>query len=186
MTAPVGTWENADGLKVKFGQYWANAANFTNITRSVNTLGSVRQLEFDFDLTRVTAGTPSYTTDLNNDGTVDGFSDGDVYLPPNAAVKDVMVVTKVGAAGGTSFTLGTYQQNGTAISANSLITATEGVIANITSAGQKLYGAGALTSNTAGTAGVGTGQAFIALNVTGTFTAGTGRVIITYIDPNAG
>lgn len=177
-------WTNADGLHVPFGNYYANRANFVNRPWQLLTYGSIKQLEVDVDLTTIPTGTTWATADANNDGTSDSFQEGDPYLPANCSVIRATFVATIGATGGTSFTVGTYSRAGVIISATSLITATEGVIANIAAAGQRVYGAGALTSATAGTSGVGTTNAFIGVSTTGTFTAGTGRLIIEYINPN--
>lgn len=176
-------WQNNDGLGVKFGNYSTDPVNFVNRARHINRRGLVKEIVYDYDLTRVPTGTVAYTEDLNNDGTRDGFSTGDIYLPANSSVLRVTLIVRTAAAGGTSITLGTYGLTGTAISANSLITATEGVLANLDTVGARTYGAGALVAATAETPGVGTADAYIALAATGTFTAGTGRILIEYIDP---
>lgn len=176
-------FQNKDGLGVKFGNYASDPVNFVNRSRSVDTSGVIKQLVYDYDLTRITGGTVAYTEDLNNDGTRDGFSTGDVYLPANASVLRTTLYVKTAAAGGTSITMGTYALTGAAIAATGLITATEGVLANLDLVGARTYGAGALNGVAVETAGVGTADAYIALGATGTFTAGTGRIVIEYIDP---
>lgn len=177
-------WQNADGLQVPFGSYWNDPTNFVNKARVSSTLGHVKQLVVDVDLTRIAAGTVSYSADLNNDGTADGFHDGDVRLPANASVLRATYIAKTAAAGGTSITVGTYKKDGTAIAATGLVTATEGVIANFNAAGKRTYGAGSLVAASAGTAGVGTSNAYVGIATVGTFTAGTGVLVIEYIDPN--
>ena len=176
-------WTNADGLGVKFGDYVKDPVNFVNRSRSLYTDGAVKELVYDYDLTRIPTGTVAYTSDLNNDGTRDGFNIGDVYLPAYASVLQVILYVKTAAAGGTSITMGTYGRTGTAIAATGLITATEGVIANLDTIGARTYGNGALVAVTAETASVGANDAYIALAATGTFTAGTGRIVIRYVDP---
>lgn len=178
-------WQNADGLTVKFAGYFRDPANATNKVHDLKVAGAIKQLEIDFDLSRIPTGTVSYTTDLNNDGTKDGFNLGDAYLPANASVLRATIVSQDAAAGGTSFTVGTYTIAGAAISATGLVTATEGVLANVNAAGKRTFGAGALVAAAAGTAGVGTADAFIGISTTGTFTSGRGRLIIEYIDPLA-
>lgn len=178
-------WQNADGLTVKYAGYFRDPANSINKVHDLNVNGALKQLEIDYDLTRIPTGTVSYTTDLNNDGTKDGFNLGDGYLPANSSVLEVILVASEAAAGGTSFTVGTYTIAGAAIAATGLVTATEGVLANINAAGKRVYGNGALVQLTAGTAGVGSVDAFIGISTTGTFTAGRGRMIIRYIDPTA-
>lgn len=179
MTKP---WQNADGLQVPFGSYWSDPTNFVNKARAVPLVGYKKQIVLDVDLTRIPTTTTSFSADLNNDGTADGFHDGDIRLPANASVTSVTYVTRIAAAGGTSFTVGTYKKDGTAIGATSLLTATEGVLANVNAAGKRVLGAGSLVSATAGTAGVGTANAYIGVTTSGTFTAGTGVLIIDYVD----
>lgn len=178
-------WQNADGLTVKFAGYFRDPANATNKVHDLKVAGAIKQLEIDFDLSRIPTGTVSYTTDLNNDGTKDGFNLGDAYLPANASVLRATIVSQDAAAGGTSFTVGTYTIAGAAIAATGLVTATEGVLANVNAAGKRTFGAGALVAAAAGTAGVGTADAFIGIATTGTFTSGRGRLIVEYIDPLA-
>lgn len=177
-------WQNADGLAQAFGNFWSDPKNFTNRPRAVNKLGAIKELWFDYDLARAPAGT-QYPADLNNDGTNDGFTTGDVYLPAYSSVLRVTLVVTEAAAGGTSITLGTYGLTGSAVSATSLITATEGVIANLDTVGARTYGAGALVSTSVETASVGAADAYIAIVTAGTFTAGKGRIVIEYIDPLA-
>ena len=174
-------WTNADGLQVKFANYWNDKTNFVNRPRAIEMDGMVKQLVIDYDLV-VPAGV-QYTADLNNDGTIDGFDLSDTYLPAFASVLRTVVYVTEAAAGGTSITLGTFQRSGTAISANSLITATEGVLANLDTVGARTYGAGALNASAVETASVGANDAYVGLTVTGTFTAGKGKIIIEYIDP---
>lgn len=181
MAAP---WQNADGLTVKFANYYNDPVNFVNRARGVSTMGFIKQAIYEYDLTRIPTGTVAYTSDLaSNDGTRDGFNTGDWYLPANSSVLRATLVVRTAAAGGTSITMGTYGLTGSAIVATGLITATEGVLANLDTVGARVYGAGALVAATAETGGVGTADAYIAMAVTGTFTAGTGVVVIEYIDP---
>lgn len=185
-SASSGAWQNPDGLMVKFPSYYKTPANFVNKPRALPSKGGlVKEIVIDYDLTKLGADGVSYTTDLNNDGVVDGFNTGDCYLPANASVLRVTLVAGVAAAGGTSITLGTFGLTGTAIDADGLITATEGVVANMNTVGGRTYGAGAYVAATADTPGVGTADAYIALTAAGTFTAGTGRILIEYIDPLA-
>ena len=181
MSAP---WTNPDGLQVKFGNYYREAGNFVNVPRALPSKGGlVKEIVIDYDLAELGANGVSYTSDLNNDGTRDGFNTGDCCLPANASVLRVVVVASVAAAGGTSIALGTFGLTGTAIDADGLVTATEGVVANLNTVGGRTYGAGAYVATSVDTAGVGTADAYLALTAVGTFTAGTGRILIEYIDP---
>lgn len=178
-------WQNSDGLTVRFPIDFISNPRAVNRVTALNTRGAIKELEIDVDLTKIPTGTVSYTSDLNNDGTLDGFNTGDTYLPADSSVLRITWIAKDAAAGGTSFTVGTYALTGAAIDADGLITATEGVLANTNAAGKRIYGAGAYVATTAGTPGVGTADAYIGVSTTGTFTAGTARLIIEYIDPVA-
>lgn len=181
MSAP---WTNPDGLQVKFANYYREPGNFVNVPRALPSKGGlIKEIVIDYDLAELGANGVSYTSDLNNDGTRDGFNTGDCYLPANASVLRVIVVASVAAAGGTSITLGTFGLTGSAIDADGLITATEGVVANLNTVGGRTYGNGAYVATSADTPGIGSADGYLALTASGTFTAGTGRILIEYIDP---
>jgi hypothetical protein len=181
MSAP---WTNPDGLQVKFGNYYREAGNFVNVARALPSKGGlVKEIVIDYDLAELGANGVSYTSDLNNDGTRDGFNTGDCCLPANASVLRVLSVTSVAAAGGTSIALGTFALDGTAIDADGLITATEGVVANQNLVGGRTYGAGAYVATSVDTPGIGTADGYLAITAVGTYTAGKGRILIEYIDP---
>lgn len=174
-------WQNADGLLVKDAQYFKDPRFRRNKPTGLNTAGAKNQIEVDFDLTLIPDGTVSFSSDLNNDGTLDGFNLGDVYIPANGSVLQVLLVMTEAAAGGTSIKVGTFTQAGAAIDDDGLVTTTEGVTANMNAIGKRVYGNGAHVATTAGTAGVGTADAYIAITAAGTFTAGKGRLIIEYV-----
>jgi hypothetical protein len=181
MSAP---WTNPDGLQVKFGNYYREASNFVNVPRALPSKGGlVKEIVIDYDLARLGADGVSYTADLNNDGTLDGFHTGDCALPAYASVLRVTVVAKTAAAGGTSVALGTFALTGAAIDADGLVTATEGVVANLNTVGGRTYGAGAYVATSVDTPSIGAADGYLALTAAGTFTAGTGRILIEYIDP---
>jgi len=176
-------WQNADGLGVKFGSYVKDPSNYTNKWRAISTLSPIQVAECFFDLTKIATGTVSYPADLNNDGTNDGFTEGDFNFPAYSSILRVTLIVDEAGAGGTSFTVGTYGKTGSAIAATALITATEGVLANIDTLGARTFGAGALVSTSVETASVGSAAAFPAIAATGTFTAGKGRIFVEYIPP---
>lgn len=174
-------WTNADGLQVRFGSDWASAALRKNRIGSLNSYGATKELQMDFDLSAIAAGTTSFSADLNNDGTLDGFYAGDVHIPANASITEAYLVFGEAAAGGTSITVGLYQEDGTAIDADGLVTATEGVIANMTK-GDRIVGAGALIADASGDAGIGANAGFVGISTVGTFTAGRGKLVIRYVN----
>ena len=184
-SASSGAWQNPDGLMVKFPSYYKTPANFVNRLRALPSKGGlIKEAVIDYDLAKLGANGVSYTTDLDNDGVVDGFNTGDCYLPANSSVLRVTIVVSVAAAGGTSITLGTFGLTGSAIDADAFLTAAgSGVIASFDTVGARTYGDGALLATTAETAGVGTADAYVALTAAGTFTAGKGKILIEYIDP---
>ena len=182
--AAKGQWVNGDGLLVKFGEYYRDPQNFVNRSRLANTLGPNRTIEMDVDVSVLTAGSVSYTTDLSNAGNLTGFNIGDVAIPAYAVIRDVYFVVNTAFAGGTSIQVGLYKADGTALDASGLMTATEGAVANFNATGNKIVGAGTYTATTAGTADWGGHNAYIGLKVNGTYTAGTGRLVVTYLETN--
>ena len=175
-------WTNADGLQVPMGNFWNDRNNFLNQPRTVQTYGPEKCIQIDYDLTLIANGEVTYTCDLNNDATLDGFSTGDVFLPAYSSVTRCIILPTVAAAGGTSIKLGTFALTGSAIDDDFIITATEGVKANIDTIGARVYGDGALLATTAETASVGAADAYLAFTGSGTFTAGKGKIYIFYID----
>lgn len=171
-------WLNGDGLLVRFGNDFRDKN--VNVASAVS-FPEVKQVAFDYDLSKTTAATVTYTADLNNDGTNDGFA-GDVGLPAYANVLRVTLVVEEAAAGGTSITFGTFLADGTAVDADGLLTATEGVLANLNAVGKRINGNGAhvaLTSNAG--ASIGSDKVYLALTPAGTFTAGKGKIVVEYI-----
>jgi len=175
-------WTNADGLQVRFGSDWSSGALRRNRPGTLSTMGATKQIEIDVVLKVLAAGVPSFSADLNNDGTLDGFYNGDVKIPANSKITSVQYVSGETAVGGTAITVGLYQKTGTVISANGLITATEGAVANL-ALGKIVTGAGTLATGTSGSDSVGVNDAYLGITPTGTFTAGRGRLIVHYIDP---
>lgn len=179
--AAAGQWVNADGLVVKFADYYKNEANFVNVPRAVRNGGALKQIWIDYDLSKLANAEVSYTTDLTNNGVKDGFNTGDTYLPAHASVVRATVHSTETAAGGTSFAVGTFTLAGAAIDADGIITDTEAVTANLV-VGDRVYGNGAYVAATAGTNGIGSADGYVAITATGTFTAGKGRIVIEYLD----
>lgn len=175
-------WTNADGVQVRFGQDWADPALRKNRPGTLRVAGARKQIETDVVLKLLPAGVVNFSADLNNDGTKDGFYNGDVHLPAHASITGVYLVSGETAVGGTSIAVGLYKADGTPIAATGLITATAGVTANM-AIGERINGDGTLTPATAGTSGVGPDPAFIGITATGTFTAGKARLVVEYIDP---
>lgn len=148
-------WVNGDGLLVRFGPNQGNRNGRAGVTTGS---GKVRELVFTVDLTG--AARTIYTSDLNNDGTLDGFSSLDTPIPAGALIVAQRVVTKVTPAGGTNYTVGTYQKAGTVDDADGI----------------------RVTAGTDG-AQIGTqltADRYLGVVTTGTYTAGTLEVLVTY------
>lgn len=170
----MSTWYNADGLHIATGQDRGRDVNRPN---AVKTFGDEHIVKFDFDLSLLAAGVTTFTTDRDNDGTKDGFNKGDAYIPDQAhIISAVVYMTDTGGAGGTSIAVGTYQEDGTAIDADGLVTATNGAVANI-GANVDQAGSGAQIGTAV------TQNAYVGLTTAGTFTAGKGTVEIRYKRP---
>ena len=171
----MSSWYNADGLNIEFGR---TNTRKSNRPQYVKSFGATHEIHIPFDLSELAAGT-AFPVDRDNDGTTDGFHTGSVAIPDQAYIESAEIyMTDTAAAGGTSLAVGLYQEDGTAIDADGLVTAANGATANLT-ANAKVTGSGA---------DVGTGvteRNFIALVVAGTFTAGIGTVVIKYTLPQS-
>lgn len=177
-------YTNADGLQVRFASDWKSNAVRFNRAGTVNSYGRIKEFVIDVDLKKLPAGAVSYTVDLNNDGTLDGFYGGDVAIPANASIVGGHLTMGEAAAGGTSIAVGLFQEDGTAIDADGLITAVAGVTANM-AAGDRINLDGAFAATTAGTNGIGAANGYVAFTTVGTFTAGRGQLVIQYVEAAA-
>lgn len=176
-------WHNADGLNVKtHGSYDSDVRNFFNRVRTVKTFGPIKTYVMDIDLELVGASTTWFPADLNNNGTNDGFTDEEMFIPQGSAVLSVRGIGKEVAVGGTSFSVGTYTKAGVAIDDDGLVTATNGAIANLGTVGEFIIGTGALVASATGTVGL-TADSYLAVLTSGTFTAGKLTLIIDYVPP---
>ena len=181
MALPAGTWKNSDGLVVKFhGQYDITNPPFVNRLRSVNNEGPTKWAVMDFDLETVGASTTWFPFDLTNDGTADGFSDEENYLPAGCTILRAFVKTTEIAAGGTSFAIGRYSISGSTLDDDGIVTDTEGVIASMDHVGDIIIANGVDVGDTSGGSGPAV-DSYLAVKTTGTFTAGKGTLYIEYV-----
>ena len=177
-------WYNADGLKVRFAGYAGALRNRKNVPKKLRTDGHVNQLVIPYDLTLIPTTTVSFTTDRNNDGTLDGFDSGVPFIPAGAIVLSARVYALVTAAGGTEIEVGGYQENGTVIDRDGLITAANAPVANM-AATEMVIGTGSDIADANGEDGVGANNYYVGIYTNGTFTAGTGKIVIEYVVPAA-
>ena len=164
------TWTNEDGLQVPFGQDQARETGA--IAGKIAMDGPVAYLVMDVNFDDF----PDYTADLNNDGTLNGFSDSDAYIPAGSYIVSATLIIETLFAGGTDYDIGIYEQDGTAISAQG-IDATL-VLADIDGAADVVKCNGALAG---GILSVGSDDAYIKFVEEGTFTAGKMKLVIAYV-----
>ena len=159
----MGNWTNPDGLQVQFGE------------QDVARVGSVhapsKRIVIDWDFSDL----PSFTADLNNDGTKNGFFGGDANVPAGAFITNAYVIVTAAFTGGTSYNIGTYKADGTAIDADGIdagvLTAALGANAAVVCNGASV--GGVLTYADAG---------YVVIAATGTFTTGEAKLVIEYIE----
>lgn len=147
---------NADGLVVRFGRdqgLRGSRAAVTTDTTKVNELVLTVDLEG--------AARTIFTMDRNNDGTLDGFSGLDTPIPSGAKILGFDLITLETPAGGTNYTVGTFQINGTAIDADG-VRKTDGSAGD--QVGTQLAQAG-----------------YVGVVTTGTYTAGIVKIVIRYM-----
>lgn len=157
----MATYTNQDGLEVRFGSDIGKRGFKAAVTTGA---GKRRELVLDVDLVALGANGTGYTSDANNDGTKDGFNPSSTPLPINARIDKVTVITLVAPAGGTTWEIGTYQENGTVVDSDGLITT-----------------AGAAGAQVGTSVLAGTGPWYVTGKATGTYTAGKLKVVVEYL-----
>lgn len=182
--ADLKEWYNADGLKVRMAGYQGQKRARKNTFVEVKTNGNYREAICHYDLTLIPTTTVSYTTDRTNNGAVDGFNSGDIYIPAYATVLSCDMFAHVTAAGGTDIEVGGYQQDGTVIDRDGLITAANGVIADMARS-ERIIGTGADLADATGENGVGADNYYIGIYTNGTYTAGSGKIVVRWVDAAA-
>ena len=164
-------WYNDDGLLVRSGE-----DPTTKQPAEVRDNGGVKTLTVDFTYDSL----PTFTADLDNDGTLDGFVAGPAFIPEGSYIKSAtLVVTEDWAtADSADLTIGLYEADGTAVDADGIDVAIE---ATALDAGDIVECDGALVA--ANTKLVDANGYVVAAIGTGAFTAGSARLVIEYITP---
>jgi hypothetical protein len=147
---------NSDGLVVRFGRDQGARGSRAAVTTDTT---KVNELVLTVDLEG--AARTIYTMDNDNDGTLDGFSGLDTPIPSGAKILDFDEITIETPAGGTNYTVGTFQIDGDAIDADGIRTTAGADGAQI---GTQLAEDG-----------------FIGVVTTGTYTAGIVKIVIRYM-----
>lgn len=161
-------WQNDDGLTVRFGQDQARETK--SLMAPTAGVGPVRYMVCDLNYDDL----PTYTTDLNNDGTNNGFSDQDAYIPAGSYITRAILIVETAFASGTSYDIGLYNQAGTAIDADGI---DDDILTAALAANQAVDCDGQLVA----TQDLVTSDAYLVVAATGTFTAGKGKLVIEYI-----
>src|SRR6478752_2938185 len=104
----MSTYINSSGLLTRYGRDQGVRGAKTGVTTSTT---KKNEMVLTVDLAGVAR--TIYSTDRNNDGTVDGFGGLDTPIPAGARILSQTMIQLVAPAGGTSFSVGTYQENGT-------------------------------------------------------------------------
>ena len=162
-------WNNDDGLAVSFGPDKSVNKQHGGV---VSSNGSSMILTYRFDYTDL----PSFTTDINNDGTLNGFSLQDVGVPAGASVKEVILRVGTAWASGTSLAVGAYDIAGNALDADGYVTAAQGATSNLT-IGSVITGSGSDISENVSASLVG----YTVVVAVGTFTTGDAVLTIEYM-----
>lgn len=163
---PGSTYNNNDGLEVRFGSSQGNRGQKAGVTIGA---GKRRELVLTIDLVALGAGGTGFTADLNNDGVAEAFANADysgtnTSIPIGSKIVSANVTTLVTPVGGTNFSVGAFKADGTIVDV-----------------------AGFLTTALAQGALVGTqvtavqGNLYAAAKATGTYTAGKVKVVIEYL-----
>lgn len=133
------------------------------------TYGVTRELELRWDYTNPPAPTATSTNDACEQ-----------IIPANSLIIAARLYVEKAFAGGTSIAVDQRAvADGSVVTANGYITATQGAEANLT-LGAWIIGTGALVGATSGTADTKLGVTNV-----GTHTAGRGRLILTFIPGDA-
>lgn len=151
-------YTNSDGLEVRFGKEIGDRGQKVGVTTGA---GKRREFIIDVDLAELGANGTGFTADLNNDGTNEAFNPSNTPIPTGYKIVSVTPVVIVTPAGGTSYSLGTYQEAGTVVDADGLWT-----------------DAGAAGAQVGTAVASGTGPWYIAAKATGTYTAGRVKFIV--------
>jgi len=170
-------YTNQDGLTRHYGPQVKEDTKY----QVVSLGGGIKQLVIDFTHDDL----PGFDADAGSGSTPDSFSGAMPFIPAGSTIYDAVFIVQEIFDNGTSYTVGTHEQDGTAIDADGIFTGTALAEANLT-AGAVLTADGVDVVKTSGTfdgAVVSTtDNAYVRVAASGSFTSGKGRLLITYIE----
>ncbi len=155
----MATYINQDGLETRFGADIGRRGGKAGVTTGA---GKRRELVLTVDLVALGAGGTGFTSDLNNDGVNEAFNPSNTPLPINVRLDKATLIQLVAPVGGTSFSVGTFLENGTVVDDDGILTA----------AGAQGAQIGTMS---------GLSELFVAAKAVGTYTAGRFKVVVEYI-----
>lgn len=166
-----------EGIEVKRPKYWvARQQNRAQSRGKLNTIGGGEFVELEIDLSTLPNGTPNFNVDRDGDGTLDGFTSNEVYIPANSSIKSVDVFVREGAVGGASIDIGLYDFLGTPVGAAGDLASV--ATPDIDAIGKRAVGTGAKT--VPATSSVGTDPVTVGIVGTGDFTEGVVQIMVEY------
>ena len=163
-------WTNKDGLQVPFGQDQARETQSVMGKTANNGPMGYMVVDMNWD------DLPTFTADLNNDGTNNGFSDSDAYIPAKSYITRAYLIVEDKFLVGTDYDLGFYKQNGDTVDVDGL---DAGVALADLELGEVVEMNGVLvgTLDTVGADDV----YLVVVDKSTDFTAGKARIVIEYI-----
>lgn len=167
-------WYNDDGLLVRFGQDQARETQ--GVMAHPRTAGALRHMVVDINWDDL----PTFTTDSDNDGTLDAFSGQDNFIPAGSYISRALLVVETAFAGGTSYDIGLYDEDGSAIDADGIdddIAVADLGTDEVVDCDGTLVG---------GTVTIGSSNGYLVVAATGTFTAGKAKLFIEYLPVDVG
>lgn len=153
----MSTWDNFDGLKVKFGLERAEIN-----PKGMNAVQAAQHMTVSIDLTDDNLQSAS-------------VSEWDGFIPAGSYITKASLIVKTAAAGGTSIDIGLAEQDGSVIDADGIDV---GVLTAAMAANKAVDCDGALVG---GVDTIGAANAVVYITKTGTFTAGELDLVIEYV-----
>ncbi len=174
--ATTEVWDNDDNLVIKFGTERSKQPR----AGEVRTAGAVQTITMDVDFSDVLNNAPGAGFDVDSDvgGNFDSFSGFQAFIPANALVTRstfYALTDWADSAGTMDIDIGTYQKDGTAITADGLHSA---ILEAELDAGDLHVGDGGHIG-----ADIGANDAYIVIEDTAaaTLSSGTARLVVEYI-----
>lgn len=169
-------WYNNDGLLVRSGQ--DEARETKSVMAEPRTAGGLKHMVVDINFDDL----PTFTTDSDNDGTNDAFSGQDNYIPAGSFITRAIFVVETAFAGGTSYDIGLYDEDGTVIDVDGIVDAM--LLAEIDDDVNNAHVCdGDLVG---GILHIGAANGYLVVTEAGTFTAGKGKLLIEYLPVGVG